>query len=65
MEVGDVLEVGDIKEMESTVLGLSWFWGEKKRELGRFLWSQLWVPGWVVGPFTRGMSHGGRVVCGR
>lgn len=49
MEVGDVLEVGDIKEMESTGLGLSWFWGEKKRELGRFLSLVSVVGTWMGG----------------
>lgn len=38
------LEVEDVKEMESSGLGPSWLWSEK-RELERLLWSRVWVSG--------------------
>lgn len=61
-------QVGDVTEMESTGLGPDWVWHEEKKgELKKAasLGSGL-VRGWVVGPFTSGVSvEERRVVCGR
>lgn len=42
--------------MESTGLGPNWLWRTRKNEGRLLLWPQVWVSGWVVGPFTTGMS---------